>query len=154
MEIIIIAGMDKNRIIGKGNELPWNIPEDLQNFKKLTAGNTIIMGRKTFQSIGRPLPKRNNIIITRSTEPVEGVDVCNSIEAALEKGKTYGKDIFIIGGATIYAQALPFTEKMILSHIHGTYQGDIYFPEFNKEDWEIINEEHFPQFDVLTYTKK
>ena len=153
MKTIIIAAMTQNRVIGKDNSLPWNLPQDLQNFKKLTSGNTIVMGRKTFDSIGRALPNRNNIVISRSSLSIEGVDVCNSVASAIDKARSYGKDIFIIGGATIYEQILPLADKMILSFVKEDYQGDTFFPKFNKEDWIVENKEDFEKFEVVTYEK-
>ena len=146
--------MTKERVIGKKNALPWYIPEDLKNFKRLTTGNTIIMGRKTFDSIGRPLPNRKNVVISRSMEKVEGVDVCKSVEEGLQKAESYGKDIFIIGGATIYQQTLPLAEKMYISHVIKDYDGDIYFTEFNKEEWSIESREEFDEFELVVYAKK
>src|SRR3990172_100449 len=113
----IIVAMDKNRVIGKNNEIPWHISEEVMNFKKLTSGNTVIMGRKTFESIGRPLPDRNNIVVSTSMPQTAGIDVCNSFEESIIKAKSYGKDIFVIGGATVYEQALPLADKMYISYV-------------------------------------
>ena len=118
--ISIIVGMTKTGVIGKDNKLPWHIPDDLQNFKLLTEGKVVIMGRKTFESLPkkfRPLPNRHNLIISRSQDQIEGAEVCTSIEQALEKGKSFQKDIFVIGGAAIFTQALPFVDTMFISYI-------------------------------------
>jgi len=154
MEIIIIAGLSPSGIIGKNNQLPWHIPEDLQNFRNLTKGKTVLMGRATFASISKPLPNRKNIVISKTMTSVENMEICASLEEGLAKAKTFGADIFIIGGASIYAQALPFAQKMILSHIKKEYEGDTYFPSFNKEDWEVESEKDFPDFILTTYLKK
>ena len=140
--------------MGKQNALPWHISEDLKNFKRLTTGNTIIMGRKTFDSIGKPLPNRNNLVISGSMEQKEGIEVCKSIPEALEKAKKHGKEIFIIGGATIYQQALPFVERMYISWIKEEYEGDTYFPEVNLKEWYIISEEEHVEFFLVTYQRK
>ncbi|SRR3989338_5701694 len=154
--ITIIAAMTKEMIIGKDNSLPWSIPEDLQNFKKLTSGKTVIMGRKTFESIPqkfRPLPNRHNIVISRNMPLQEGVDVCASVQEALEKAKSYGQEAFIIGGSSIYEQTLPLADKMHLSLVKKSYQGDSYFPNFNKQEWKIIEKKDFQEFELVTYIR-
>src|SRR3989339_1546089 len=155
--ISIIVGMTKTGVIGKDNKLPWHIPDDLQNFKLLTEGKVVIMGRKTFESLPkkfRPLPNRHNMIISRSQDQIEGAEVCTSIEQALEKGKSFQKDIFVIGGAAIFTQALPFVDTMFISYIKKEYEGDIYFPAFNKKEWKIIDKKDFPEFESVVMKKK
>ena len=155
--VSIIVGMTKDRVIGKDNSLPWHIPEDLKNFKELTTENAVIMGRKTWESIPekfRPLPNRNNIVISRNMNSLEGIDVCSSVEEALEKAKSYDKEIFIIGGSSIYEQFLPLTDKMYISYLKEEYAGDTYFPNFNKEDWEIIERKDFAEFEFIVYERK
>ncbi|MBT5342199.1 dihydrofolate reductase [Candidatus Woesearchaeota archaeon] len=155
--INIIVGMTKNRVIGKDNSLPWHLPEDLKNFKALTENNTVIMGRKTWESIPekfKPLPNRNNIVISKNMLPIDNVDVCKSIEEALEKAKSYQKEIFIIGGSSIYEQFLPITDKMYISYLKNDYAGDTYFPNFNKENWEIIERKDFTEFEFVIFQRK
>ena len=151
--IISIAGMTKNRVIGKEGRLPWDIPEELNNFRKLTVDSTVVMGRKTYDSIGHPLPKRNNIVISRSMEPVEGIDICSSIEEALEKAKSYGKEIFIIGGSGIYAAFMPYVDKLYISWIKADYEGDTLFPEF-EDDWEAESREDRGSYEFVIYKRK
>ena len=149
--------MTKDRVIGRNNSLPWNIPEDMQNFKQLTTGNTVIMGRKTFESIPenfRPLPNRHNIIISRNMDAQEGIDVCKNVPKALEKAKSYGKEIFVIGGSSIYEQTLPLADKMYLSLVKKDYEGDTYFPNFNKDEWIIEDRKDFTEFEMVTYVRK
>lgn len=142
--ISIIAAMGKNREIGAKNSLMWHIPGELPRFKQITMGHPIIMGRKTFESIGRPLPGRANIVITRDSSFVrDGIIVCSSIEQALEKAKECeGSDeIFIIGGGQIYGQALKFTDKLYLTLVDREYpEADAFFPEY-KEFNQVISEE-------------
>ncbi len=152
--INIIAAMAKNRVIGCDNKLPWHIADDLKNFKKLTSGNVVIMGRKTFESIGRPLPNRVNIVISTSMASTEGIIICKTLEEALQKAKSYGKEIFIIGGATVYQQTIPLADKMYLSYVKGEYQGDALFPEFDESKWKIDHKEQFPDFEMIVYVKK
>lgn len=154
MQTIIIAAMDKNRVIGKNNRLPWHIADDLKNFKALTAGNTVIMGRKTYESIGKPLPNRNNIVISSSMPETSGVTVCRTIAEALDKARAHQKETFIIGGASIYEQSLQFTDKLIISHVKREVDGDAFFPEFDKNEWEVEKREDHPDFELVIYARK
>ncbi len=152
--ISIIAAITKNRVLGKDNKLLWNISEDLKNFRKITSGNTVIMGRKTFESIGKPLPNRNNIVISRDLPQREGIIVCRDLNEAINQAKLLGKELFIIGGASIYAQALPLADKLYLSHIKKEYEGDVYFPEIKYEKWQIEQTQEFPEFTFTIYRRK
>jgi dihydrofolate reductase len=152
--INIIVAMDKNRVIGKDNKLPWHISDDLKNFKKLTTGNTVIMGRRTFESIGKPLPNRYNIVISTSLSPTNGVDICKSFDEAIMKAKSYGKDIFIIGGATVYEQGIQYADKMYISYVKKEYEGDAFFPEFDEKEWHAESKQEFPEFELVTYVRK
>lgn len=155
--ITIIAALTKERVIGKDNQLLWHLPEDLQNFKELTLGQIVIMGRKTYLSLPekyRPLPHRHNIVISRNMPAEKGVDICLSIADALQKAYSYGKEIFVIGGATIYEQMLPYAQRMVLSYVKQDYNGDAYFPEFNLADWTEIQKKDYEQFEVKVYEKK
>lgn len=155
--IIIIVGIAKNRIIGKDNRLPWSIPEDLKKFKRITSGNTLIMGRKTFESIGKPLPNRFNIVLSRSMQSesdIEGIEISSSVDDAIAKAKKHGKDIFIIGGTEIYRQFLPIADRLFISHIKKEYQGDSYFPEYDESEWEVESKEQFDEFDFVVYKRK
>ena len=154
MTIAIIAAMTKAHIIGKNNQLPWHIAEDLQNFKKLTAGNTVIMGRKTYESIGRPLPNRNNIVVSTMMPATDGVTICKTVPEAIEKAKAFQKDIFIIGGATIYEQTLPLADRVVISYIKKDYDGDTYFPNFSENGWNIEKREDHDEFELVVYTRK
>lgn len=137
-QIILIAAMAQNRVIGRNNQLIWHISTDLKHFKKHTTGQVIIMGRKTFESLGRPLPNRTNVVITRSTDfRAEGVMVFHSLTEALT-AFSHLERIYIAGGAEIYRQALPMADQMELTIIHREYDGDATFPEWNEEQWEMI----------------
>jgi len=152
--ISIIVAMDKNRVIGKDNKLPWHISDDLKNFKRLTTENTIIMGRKTYESIGKPLPNRNNIVVSTTMQPISGITVCKTIPEAIEIGKTCGKEIFIIGGGQIFKQTIPLADKMYISYIKKEYEGDAYFPEFNENEWNIEQKQDFAEFELVIYVRK
>lgn len=137
MSIKIIAAIGKNNELGANNALLWNLPGDRKFFRETTRGATVIMGRLTFESIGRPLPKRRNIVITRSDDyRPEGAEVAGSLEEALEAAKT-DPEVYIIGGASVYAQALPVCDEMILTEIDEEYpRADVFFPDFDRSEWE------------------
>ena len=143
MIISIIAAMGKNNVIGNKNSLPWKLPADMKHFKELTLGKPVIMGRKTFESIGKPLPKRINIIITRDEDyKAEGCVVAHSLDEAL-KAAGNAEEVMVIGGAQIYKEFLPKADKMHLTLIDADFEGDAYFPEYNIEEWEEVSyEEH------------
>lgn len=152
--IYLITAMTKNGVIGKGNQLPWNIPDELKNFRRLTLDATVIMGYKTFLSIGKPLPKRHNIVLSPEPLTIAGVDVCTSIDQALHVAQSYGKDIFVIGGAYTYAQFLPSVDRMYISYIKHDYDGDIIFPSVNWSDWKVVNRIDYPEFEFVEYGRK
>lgn len=132
--ISIIAAIGKNRELGKDNKLLWNISEDMKRFKKLTIGHPVIMGRTTYESIGKPLPYRTNIIVTRNPDfKSEDAIITHSVEEAIEVAKKYSrKEIFIIGGAQIYAQGLKFADKLYITLVHGEFEADAYFPDYSE----------------------
>jgi dihydrofolate reductase len=136
-EKIIIAALAENKVIGYQGRIPWHYSEDFKHFKRTTLNHAIIMGRKTFESIGRPLPKRKNIVLTRQdiTFP-EKVHKAASLDEALSLCET--NKAYICGGSVVYAQALHLADSMILTHIKGTYKGDTFFPEWNKNEWKEV----------------
>ncbi len=148
MIISIIAAMDANRVIGLNGKIPWHLPKDLKRFKRLTTGMYIVMGRKTHESIGRVLPNRVNIVLTRQKElPFPDCCLLNNLQLALDIAESNGKkELFIIGGAEIYKEALPIADKMYLTEIDAVYEGDAFFPEFDKSEWEEVKRE--AQFDM------
>jgi dihydrofolate reductase len=144
MIISIIVAISENRAIGKDNKLLWHLPADLKHFKDITSGHSIIMGRKTYESVGKPLPKRRNIVVTRKPIQIEGCEVVNSIEAALELCKNE-HEVFIGGGAEIYREAMHLTDRIYLTIVHKEFDGDTYFPQINSNEWkETAREDHQP----------
>ena len=141
MRLSIIAAMSANRVIGSNNDLPWRLPADWKRFKSLTMGHHLIMGRKTFESIGQPLPGRTTIVITRQTgfAPAR-VLVAHSIDQALQL-VAGDNEVFVFGGAQIYQQMLPRADRLYLTSIHEEFEGDTNFPEFEESDWLLISEE-------------
>ena len=141
MEISLIAAFDKNQAIGKNGDLPWHLSSDLKHFKNITTGNTIVMGRKTFDSIGRALPNRKNIVLTRNLKwQFEGVVTINNVNDIFEICKN-DSEIFVIGGAEIYNAFLDIATKMILSYVETEVKdADAFFPKFKSENWKVMDE--------------
>jgi dihydrofolate reductase len=152
--IAIIVAMTAERVIGKNGTLPWHLPEDLKLFKQRTTGTTVIMGRKTYESIGRPLPHRNNIVVSSTAQDIPDVTVCRSVPEALAAAEKFGVDISVIGGASIYKEALPYTDALIISWVKENYEGDTYFPAWNIDEWEVAYKEDHGAFETVTYTRK
>lgn len=141
--ISIIAAVARNGVIGGGNTLLWHISEDLQRFKRITSGHPVVMGRKTFESLGRPLPNRQNVVVTRRRDYApEGVTVASSLEEALAMFPA-SEEVFVTGGGEIYAQALPLADKMYITTVMKDYDGDTRFPEWDRSRWkEVFCEYH------------
>ena len=136
-----LVAMDKNRLIGKDNDLPWRLPADLAYFKKVTMGHPIIMGRKTFEAIGKPLPGRRNIIVTRNEQYKQpGCEVLYSIGDIYKVGDGI-EEVFVIGGAEIFKEVLPMMDRLYVTYIDEEFEGDTYFPNINDNEWRIISEE-------------
>lgn len=136
--ISIIWAMDKNGLIGRNNCLPWKLPADLSYFKKNTMDHSIIMGRKTFESIGKPLPGRRNIIMTRDPNfSAEGCAVCHSIEDVLNQG--WKDEIFVIGGAEVYSKFLPFADRLYITLIDEVFSGNVFFPNVDLGSWKLVS---------------
>lgn len=141
--IKLIVAKASNNVIGNDNDLIWHLPNDLKHFKNLTTDHPIVMGRKTYLSLGRPLPNRTNIVITRDASfNDEKVVITYSLEEAIEKAKEINEDFFIIGGGTIYKQAMPFVDELYITEVHHEFDGDTYFPEIDEDDFEEISREH------------
>jgi dihydrofolate reductase len=140
VSVILIAALAANRVIGRDNQLPWRIPGDLPRFKSLTLGQTLVMGRKTFESIGKPLPGRETIVITRNLHfTASGVRIAHDLQSALAQVKT--AETFIAGGGEIYAQALPLADAMRLTEIDADFAGDAFFPAFDRRAWQVVGDE-------------
>ena len=142
MIISLIAAMDRNHLIGRDNGLPWHLPDDFKHFKAVTLGKPVIMGRKTFESIGKPLPGRKNIVVSRSGFSANGVISVSGIEQALAAAGD-AEEIMVIGGANLYQQMIDRADKLYLTHVDGEFEGDAWFPEFNLDDWKIISSKQY-----------
>jgi dihydrofolate reductase len=157
MDVIIIAAHDPNRVIGKGNDLPWHFPEDFKHFKRTTDGHAVIMGRKTFESIGKALPNRVNIVLSRSMDcPADKTFmVVDSMAKALNLClKQNLPKVFIIGGGGVYREALEkqVVDEMVLTLVHEEHDGDTFFPEYS-DGWKEQERESFDEFDIVRFTK-
>jgi dihydrofolate reductase len=147
--LAILAAVAANRVIGLNNALPWHLPADLKRFKALTIGQIVVMGRRTFESIGRSLPDRTNVVLTRQRNlNLPGVWVATSIQEVLDQFSNDDRKIFIIGGAELYQQTLSFCQRLYLTEIQCSFTGDTFFPEFNRDDWHEISREIHHEPDV------
>lgn len=144
--LTLIAAMGKNRAIGLDGRMPWHLPAELQHFKKTTMGKAIVMGRKTWQSIGRPLPGRQNIVVSRNPGfHAEGVDLAGSLDEAVSMSES--DEVMIVGGGQLYALALPLANRMVLTLIDIEPEADTWFPEWDEREWAQTSERHFPVDD-------
>jgi dihydrofolate reductase len=159
--ISIIVAVARNGVIGSGNKMLWHISEDFQMFRRVTMGHPVVMGRKTFESLGRALSGRTNVVITRNPEfAAEGATVVGSLEEALALFPA-SEEVFVIGGGEIYRQAMPLADRLYLTRVGADYDGDTRFPDWNPAEWTLISSENhshgkdFPHpFDFLVYTRK
>lgn len=150
LPLALIAALADNRAIGIDNRLPWHLPADLKHFKATTLGKPIIMGRKTWDSLGRPLPGRLNLVVSRQPDlRLEGAEVCASLDAAIARAGAWAREqgageLMLIGGAELYAQALPRAQRLYLTRVHLQPQGDAFFPEFAAADWQLAERSEQP----------
>ena len=157
MELTIIAAISENGVIGKSGKLPWHYSEDLKRFKQLTLNHSVLMGRKTYESIlnykGCPLENRTNIVLSSKKyyNSIEGVIFVNSLDEALNKVR--GEKVYIIGGEKVYRLTLPLANKMEITKIHKIVEGDAFFPEYNKDEWKEVKREDREEYSFLTYKK-
>jgi len=166
MIISLIAAVTENHVIGKDNDLPWHLPDDMKFFMETTKGHHVIMGRKNYESLPpkfRPLPNRTNIVITRQKNfSAPGCEVVNSLEAAIEIAKAgHEPEVFVIGGAEVFNQSMHLADRLYITEIKTSLEGDTYFPIINKNSWSVvstknhpIDERHQYAFDFVTYERK
>lgn len=153
-EVAIVTAMTRDRVIGLGDRLPWDLPEDRQLFKKLTSGKTVIMGRRTYESINRPLADRHNIVLSRTLTDLPGVMVCSNFIEGLEAAGQFGRPIFIIGGAELYRKALPLASVLHISWVKNSFHGDVYFPKFDLAEWTEVEEQDYQGFRYVRYLRQ
>lgn len=151
MSVTIIAAVARNGVIGRGQEIPWRVPGEQQRFKQVTMGHTLVMGRRTYDAIGRPLPGRTTIVVTRQPDwTADGVTVAHSVREALSLASG---EVFVAGGAEIYAEALPFADRMRLTEIDQAPEGDVFFPSFDPTEWHEVARESLPEYTIVTYER-
>ena len=144
MKISIIVAAATNNVIGRDGELPWRLPEDLKRFKRLTIGKPVIMGRLTYESIGKPLPDRRNIVLSaRKGLNIEGCEVVDTPDAAIRLAGG-AEEVMVIGGGGVYSQMLPMADRIYMTRINGTFDGDTFFPELDDKEWQVVDRVDFP----------
>ena len=149
--------MSRNRVIGRDNTLPWKLPDELQYFKEQTLGKPVIMGRKTFESMSSPLPNRLNIVLTRTKQNLNKVVVVPSLKEALDHAKQHCderaiEECFVIGGSSVYAEALPHAQRLYATTVNAAIQGDAYFPEYDESLWKLVHETQHPEDSKHAYS--
>ncbi len=150
----LIVAYDENRTIGYKNTIPWHLPQDLKQFKEHTTNKRIVMGNNTFKSIGKPLPNRHTIIITKNIkENSDNVSYVSDLISFLKENENTDEEIMICGGASVYKAALPYCKKLYISLVEGKHMGDTFFPEFDLNDYKLINKTKFEGFTLLEYEK-
>ena len=150
--INIVVAKASNNVIGAKNDLIWHLPNDLKHFKNITSGHPIIMGRKTFESLGRPLPNRTNIVVTRDQNwSAENIEIETSLPKAIEAAQKIDQDIYIIGGGNIYKQAMEFADVLYITEVHHEFDGDTYYPEIDSDEWEEVEREDFKKDEKHPY---
>lgn len=156
MTLTLVVAMGSNRVIGAGGTLPWHLPEDLAHFKRVTLGHPMIMGRTTFESIGRPLPGRTSIVVTRQHDwSAEGVEVAHSLDDAIALASGLDDETFLVGGAQVYAEALArdLVHTLVVTRVRQAPDGDAWFPVIDWERWREVAQEPHAEFDVVTYER-
>jgi dihydrofolate reductase len=153
--VVMVAAVADNGVIGRGGDIPWSLPADLRHFRETTTGNTVVMGRSTFDSIGHPLPYRTNIVLTRQPDwSAEHVFVAHGIREAIERAQEFDGDIMVIGGGHVYAAALPHADTQILTEVHVSPDGDTYYPDFHRGEWKETRRETFDGYDFVWWERR
>jgi dihydrofolate reductase len=151
--MIVISAMSKDRVIGSGNGMPWSVAAEYEQYLRFVSGQTIIMGRKSYEIFGPDLPEGTTAIVISRSATIDGATVVKSLNEALAVADGIGKTVFVAGGGSIYTQAVPLADEMYLSTIKGDFDGDAYFPEFDANDWEITEERDEPEFVFRKYRR-
>jgi dihydrofolate reductase len=153
--VVLVAAVAANGVIGVEGRLPWHLPEDLAHFRRVTTGHTVVMGRRTFESIGRPLPRRTNVVVTRQPGwHADGVLVAAGLDEALALADGHDGDVMVIGGGQVYAAAFPVADAQVLTEVHASPEGDAYYPAFDRDDWLETSREPWDGFDFVEYERR
>ena len=151
--MIIISAMTRDRVIGAGAGMPWSVPAEYRHFLDTVRGQTVIMGRRSFEIFGADLGDSHMVVVSRSTDAVAGAEVAGGIEEALERAQHHGTEIYSAGGASIYRQTIPLADTMVLSYIDGDYRGDTYFPDFDERLWPVAQRERREGYELVIYRR-
>lgn len=153
--VVLVAAVARNGVIGDGPDIPWRIPGEQAEFKRLTMGHTLVMGRTTYDSIGRPLPGRTTIVLTRDPSwSADGVLVAHSLDEALERAADLPGDVMVVGGAQVYAAALPVATEQVISEVPLEPQGDVHYPAYDADDWVETSRESFPGYERVVLERR
>jgi dihydrofolate reductase len=153
--VVLVAAVAENGVIGASGDIPWHLPEDFRHFKATTLGHTLVMGRATYDSIGRPLPGRTTIVLTRDPGwSADGVLVAHALDDALEMAEDLPGDVMVAGGAQVYAAALPIADEQVLTEVHASPEGDTFYPAFDREEWSEVRREPHAGFDHVWWTRR
>lgn len=152
--VVMVAAVADNGVIGRDGDIPWSLREDLRHFRRVTTGNTVVMGRATFESIGHPLPYRTNVVLTRRPGwTAEGVFVAHSVKEALALAEDFDGDVMVVGGGHVYADAMPFADAQVLTEVHQSPEGDTFYPEFDEAEWVETRRERHEGYDFVWWER-
>jgi dihydrofolate reductase len=151
--MIVISAMSPDHVIGSGDGMPWDVPEEYAQFLRFIEGQTVIIGRRSFEIFGNGLTSARTLVVSRSADALPGATTVASVDEALRIAETFKKTVFSAGGASIYAQTVPLADAMYLSYIKGTFKGDAYFPAFSETDWTVERREDHPRFEFVVYKR-
>ena len=152
--MVLVAAVADNGVIGRDGDIPWHLPEDLRHFRVTTRGNTVLMGRRTFDSIGRPLPERTNVVVTRNPDwSAAGVYVVHSVAEGIERAQEFDGDVMVIGGGDVYAAAMPLADVQVLTEVHATPEGDTTYPAWDRAQWREAERRTHDGYDLVWWER-
>jgi dihydrofolate reductase len=153
--VVLVAAVAENGVIGAGGDIPWQLPEDLRHFRATTRDNTVVMGRRTYESIGHPLPYRTNVVVTRNPAwRADGVFVAPGVDEAIGLAQGFDGDVMVIGGGQVYADALPAATHQVLTEVHASPEGDTYYPAWDRAQWRETRREPYDGFDFVWWERR
>jgi dihydrofolate reductase len=152
--VVLVAAVADNGVIGRGGDIPWHLPDDLRHFRATTRGNTVLMGRRTYDSIGEPLQYRTNVVVTRNPDwSAEGVVVVHSVAEGIDRAQEFDGDVMVIGGGEVYAVAMPLADAQVLTEVHATPDGDTYYPQWDRAEWREAKRRKHDGYDFVWWER-